>query len=516
MLIKILHRYSPAVVQRLLKRIQASSVGSRLARGAFWSMVGSVIARAMGLFSGIIVGRILGKHSFGELGMIQSTVGLFSTVAGFGMGTMATRHVAELRQKDPARAGRIIALSSATTWVTSGAMTLVLAIFAPEIAQRTMAAPQLGSLLRIGALLLLLGGVNSAQMGTLSGFEAFRSISRINLYTGLLALPMMLFGAWFYGVAGAVWGLVGNYAFNCGMNWFAVRHETRAAQIVIDYGGCLKEIKVFWKYNLPTLFNSMLYTATMWACGAMVVRQAHGFSGMGIFNAAKRVGEVPELLTTMLMAPVLPVLSELFGRKDMESYGKALVHTYTVCVLVIIPVSLLQIAAPWITMLPYGSDYMGGEPVVRWLVLGSIAYSMLWPVSSILISMGRMWFLFFQVALYTTLYLSLGWLLIPHYGAAGYAMAATTAAITSNIPGVIFLFMQLREVMRQIQWFTMAFLVGVQVVICWFFPMQTNRTATLLLGVISAVIFCAWRILSLRKPPKVMPPEAMEAVQSTP
>ena len=43
--------------------------------------------------------------------MIQSTVGMFGVFAGFGLGLTATKHVAEFRQSDPDRAGRIIGLS---------------------------------------------------------------------------------------------------------------------------------------------------------------------------------------------------------------------------------------------------------------------------------------------------------------------------------------------------------------------------------------------------------------------
>jgi len=56
----------------------------------------------------------------GQLGMVQSTAGMFGIFAGFGMGLTANKHVAELKIKDPARAGRIIGLSSLVSWTTGG------------------------------------------------------------------------------------------------------------------------------------------------------------------------------------------------------------------------------------------------------------------------------------------------------------------------------------------------------------------------------------------------------------
>lgn len=150
----------------------------------------------MGLLSAILVGRLLGKEGFGELGMIQNTIGMFGTLAGFGMGLTANKHVAEFKRTDPARAGRIIALTNTTAWSASGIMALVLLFFGPWLAAKTLAAPHLAGLLQVSALLLFLSGINGAQTGALSGFEAFKAIARINLISGVLTFPLMVPGAW--------------------------------------------------------------------------------------------------------------------------------------------------------------------------------------------------------------------------------------------------------------------------------------------------------------------------------
>ena len=83
--------YSPSPVRRLWLRIRSSPIGHRVAKGAFWMVSGNVIARLLGLVGSILAARILGKVSFGELGTIQSTVGLFAVFAGFGIGITATK-----------------------------------------------------------------------------------------------------------------------------------------------------------------------------------------------------------------------------------------------------------------------------------------------------------------------------------------------------------------------------------------------------------------------------------------
>src|SRR5215469_17588741 len=162
---------SAAKIRGLASRAKASPLVLRLAHGAFWTIFGQVTARTLGLFSGIFVARLLGRDGFGELGIVQSTANMFQVLAGTAIGLTATKHVAEFRNSDPLRAGRIIALSNASSVIIGSVLALGLIISSSWLAQHTLAAPQLAPLLRIGALLLFLGAFSGAQGGALSGFE---------------------------------------------------------------------------------------------------------------------------------------------------------------------------------------------------------------------------------------------------------------------------------------------------------------------------------------------------------
>ena len=90
---KAIHTYCPSTLRPTLDRIEASEIGSRFAKGTIWSMAGAVISRGLMLIASIFVARMLGKTGFGELGMIQSTVGMFGVFAGFGLADCyKTRH----------------------------------------------------------------------------------------------------------------------------------------------------------------------------------------------------------------------------------------------------------------------------------------------------------------------------------------------------------------------------------------------------------------------------------------
>jgi O-antigen/teichoic acid export membrane protein len=489
----LLYRYSPGVLCAFYQRIETSPLGYRLAKGAFWSLSGSLFARGLGLLSAILVGRILGKREYGELGIIQNTIGLFGTLAGFGMGLTANKYVAEFKRKDPKRAGNIIAAASMTAWITSGSMALTLVVCSQWLATKTLAAPQLAGLLRVGALLLLASGINGAQMGALAGFEAFKRVAHINLICGILNFPVMVIGAFMWGVTGAVWGLVGCQLALCTISFFAVRIEANRYSISLRYAGCFSDMNMFWRFSVPAVLTGILNSAVNWGAGALVVNQKGGYGEMGIYNAAFRVKQVPELLLFMLIAPILPVLSEAYGKGDRATFQRGLIFNFLLATLIIVPVSLLQAAAPALTMMPFGPEYQGHPEVVRWLMLHSVLYALMFPMGNVLISMGEMWFDSLMTLLFAVLFGVCAWLLVPRYAAAGYAASMAIAFALANLTGVIFLYRKLPDVMHAVRWDVLATAVAVLFGVCVICSQLLSLQWAATVGVACAILFLGFK-----------------------
>jgi O-antigen/teichoic acid export membrane protein len=153
-------------------------------------------------------------------------------------------------------------------------------------------------------------------------------------------------------------------------------------------------------------------------------------------------------------------------------------------------------AAPWLTLLPYGRQYQGGESIVQWQLVGSVAYSLLWPMTSILISMGRMWLSVWLCILYVGSYLGLGFWLIPKYGAAGYAAAGAGAFILANIPCVFLLFSRFSAVMRCIKWTVMLGLSSCLLGVCWLVSNFSFKMFSITAGLLAAAVFICWWIFT--------------------
>lgn len=420
----IIHACCPAFSRPFLDRIESSDIGYRLAKGVFWLTAGAVISRGLMLLASIFVARLLGKSGYGELGMIQSTVSMFSIFAGFGLGLTATKHVAELRESDPVRAGRIIVLSGRVAFATGGLVAAGLLIFAPWIAERTINAPHLAGVLRIGALMLFISALNGAQTGALSGFEAFGAIARVSLFAGLLSFPILVCGACFGGLTGAVWGLTINLGINWILNHHALRKEARRYAVPLFCPDCGHELPVLWKFSLPAVFSGSMVLPITWLCNTLLVRQADGYGELGLFNAAIQWQTAILFLPGMVSYVVLPMLSNLNGRDERTRYLAVL--KYNILInggAALFLAASVALSARWI-MSWYGAGFAQGAWVLVCVSVTTVLISVNNVIGQAIVSKGHMWIGFvFNLLWAISLVSSAIFLFSAGYGASGLAAA---------------------------------------------------------------------------------------------
>lgn len=416
----------PSFLRPLFDQVENSPIGSRLARGVFWSMAGAVISRGLMLAASVLVARMLGKTGFGELGMIQSTVGMFGVFAGFGLGLTATKHVAEFRQSDPERAGRIIGLSGLFAMGTGGLMALGLFIFAPWLAEHTINAPHLAGVLRIGALILFINTLNGAQTGALAGFEAFKTIAHVNLFVGLISFPILVTGAYFGGLTGAVWALAINLCFNWLLNHLALRKEARRYSVPFSFRGCSRELPVLWSFALPATLSGIMVGPANWACRALLTNQPNGYAEMGILTAALVFQNLLMFVSGMLSAPLLSMVSNA-GVNISEKLGTVnILSTWILGVIVAIPL----LCFPEIAQLVFGSDYATRSFRVTFSLVVFCSSIMTFGAGTarVLVAKNLLWWAFFSNALWAAILIGSTAFLV-RWGASGLATSLVIAYI---------------------------------------------------------------------------------------
>lgn len=403
-----------------------SSLAGRLARGVFWSFLGAGISRGLALLSSVFAARLLGAEGYGLLGMVRSAETMFAAFAGFGLGTTATRYVAELRERDPSRVGRILGLSRCVALATGSLMGMLLLVLAPTLARDSMAAPQLAPHLRVAALMLVFGALNGAETGALVGFEAFGTVARTSLLSGLAHFPLMAIGVWRWGVTGGVWALTIGMGLHLFLNRAACEREARRLGIAVRWRRCWEEADVLWGFALPNAIACLFSGPALWAANTMLARSSFGYFEVGILTAASQWRSLASFIPGVIANANLSLLSNHNSRDQLGDF-RSVLTTNSVAVLAVAFLQILLVALLLpVVLRAYGPDYGTGSAVfLTMTAVGSISvFSALF--FDVVRTKGRPWHVVLVNGVWSVAVLSMSRALLPH-GAKGISAAIAGA-----------------------------------------------------------------------------------------
>jgi O-antigen/teichoic acid export membrane protein len=350
--------------------LTGDSLRSRIARGAFWCVLGTGVSQALGLLATVVCARLLGSALYGQLGIVLTTVNLFATVASVGLGVTATKHVAEYWRHDPRHAGRIIAMSSMVSAVSGSAIAILLIALAPWLSRSTLKAP-LAAELQLGAVMMLFAAVNGYQTGTLAGFEAFKTQAVLNAIRGFVACPAIVTGVALGGLRGAMVAYTATSAVTFLIHEIAIRRECRLHFVPLSYRVEKADLRLLWSFSIPVLIASFSFTPAVWWTSAMLGTTA-GYAQLGIFSAALQWQAFVMFFSNAVANLGLPTLSAVLPERSIARYKRILkvnfLLTTALAVIIAVPVGL---AAPWIMSL-YGHGFVSGASTLRLICISAV------------------------------------------------------------------------------------------------------------------------------------------------
>jgi O-antigen/teichoic acid export membrane protein len=287
--------------------------------------------------------------------------------------------------------------------------------------------------LECGSLLLLFGVINGVQTGILSGFEAFRSIARINVIYGLANFPIMVAGAYFAGLPGAVWGLVASLALNCGLNYLAVRREAVASGVVVTYRRVHKHWPLLWRFGLPGMLAGLISGPVNWGTSTLLVNQHSGYAEMGILNATNSWFQAVAFLPNLLGQVLLPILASYSAANNRHGLNRALVLATWANVIIVFPVVTLGCCFSRYIMGLYGPGFAEGWPVLVITLLSGGVLMVQAPITDRLVATSKMWSYFMAHIIWATVFVTGSYLWVSAHGSAGLAFARLLAYTTGGV-----------------------------------------------------------------------------------
>ena len=410
----------------------------RLIKGTALNLIAVAFNQGSTLIVNIIVARILMKESFGEYAMVQSTLLTVAALSQLAIGYTAAKYIAEYRSSDPERAGRIMGLCAIVSAVMAGVGAFLLIVIAPWLAGAMLKAPHLAVALMIGSGFLFFSAINGYQTGALSGLEAFGSLAKAGVASGIVAVAAISLGAWWGGLNGTLIGLSISAFVRCAIHNRWLWLESRVQGLEPRYRGSLSlEKAIIYKFALPAAIAGYYSMPMIWLANAFLVRQPAGYGEMALYSAANNLRILVLFLPNVMNRVGLSVLNNEKAKGDVSHYNRVFRSNVLYIFLVSLGgVLVMGIFGRQILQL-FGKDFAAGHFLLWLLLVASTFESLSIALYQFVQSQAKIWLSFFSISVPREAFLVVAaYCLVQAYGGAGLAVAY----LGSTILGLIFTF----------------------------------------------------------------------------
>ena len=423
----------PGLHLRSFKWVSSHHLLRRLRVGIFANFLTSIANQGSSLLASLLVARFLGRESFGQFAILQTTLLTFSTLAQVTLGSTVLKYVAEYRCTDPVRTGKIVRLCRRIAVGAAFLFAAVMVCFAPELAA-TLARPGLTTLLRIAAITMFFTSINGYQVGALSGLEAYRTLAWAGLICGSFTLLAALVGVWQFDLRGAMVGLATSAAVRCLIHARYLHRELIAKTVKTESSDLSQEWALIANFMVPATLAGYFSALMIWLANVVVIRQPGGYGQMAMYGAAMNLRACALFLPVNVVSGVcLSVLNNVRGGGNLRQY-KALfrVNVAIVFLSAALVTGFLGFFGPTLMGL-FGRDFNRGTTIFRFALISALPEALSVGLYQNLQAQGLMWLSVSAITIPRDLAILLGamWL-VPHLGALGltsaYAIAWTMAA----------------------------------------------------------------------------------------
>ncbi len=397
-----------------------------VARGSLLLFVGTLVSIGGTFVTRVILVRSLSEADWSALSLGFAYAGLLSSFGSLGLGSAVARCLPYADSEDRRRG--IVRTALVVGGAASVVATILLYLLGPDIA-RAVSSPALAETLQLLSLstgFMIFGGLVA------SVFQGYEDV-RPNAYF-LQALNPFLFV--FFLSAMLV------------LPEFGLTYLYAVYAYVAAAGASLSAILIYALWKLPHHLAPgpraagsarilLAFTAPLFAVGVMAYFTSYGdtlvlgsFDSLhvGTYVASLTMARLLTLGIGALSYIFLPVATKYIRDREMGSVRILYVTATKWMVLASLPLFLLFVFLPGPSLgLVYGSAYTSVTLPLQVVTLGAFASTIVGPAAAAQVAFGQTRLLLYNSIVAGAVDLGLAWLLIPHFGLVGAAIAWCSA-----------------------------------------------------------------------------------------
>jgi O-antigen/teichoic acid export membrane protein len=366
------------------------------------------IIKATSLFGGVqifnviiaiirskLIAILLGPVGMGIAGLLNSTVGLISSVTNFGLSTSAVKNVAAASSTgDYQKVAIVVSVLRRLVWITGLLGTITVLVLSPWLSQIAFGNKVYTFPFMWISITLLLAQLSAGQLVVLQGTRQLQYLAKADIIGVILALLITIPLYYILGIKGIVPAILLSSIVTLLLSWYFANKIKIAAvkvskSIVASEGGNM--LKMGFMLSL-----SGLATAGMTYLVRIFINHVGGIEQVGLYNAGFAfINSYVGMIFMAMSTDYYPRLSGVAHNNDM---AKTIINQQAeVAILLLAPIIMVFLVfIKWIVILLYSTKFIEVNGMIYWAALGMFFKAASWPVGFILLAKGATKIFFFS------------------------------------------------------------------------------------------------------------------------
>ncbi len=396
--------------------------GEKLFKGSAVVFGAAAIAAAISYLLRLFLARNLSVADFGLLYSILAFVGLFAIFKDIGLGSTLVKFLAEFAGSDKKEHIKSSITAVGAIQILSAFIFMVpIIVFSDVIAISYLKTPDAAFPLQLIAVSFIIGTVMTLLQHAAQGLghaTIYAIVEPIRIAVTFAASIAMIY----IGVTGVSYAYVLAAAVTVAFLFISLRSKGTITGKAIPEKKLVKDIM---KFALP-VFIGGLSALLLFYTDTIIITIFRGVEEVGLYNAALPTSQLLWIIVTALVAVLLPVISEMWAKKQTEHISNALSLIAKFSFVVLIPLAMMMVAfAEDVIRLLFGEAYIAAATALQILSINAIFYTVFVIFSTSLISVNKPLTNTKITAVISVINLVMNVALVPQYGIAAAAFATT-------------------------------------------------------------------------------------------
>jgi O-antigen/teichoic acid export membrane protein len=358
------------------------------------------IMKATSLFGGVqvfniiiaiikskIIAVLLGPAGLGVMGLLNSTLGLVSSLTNFGLGTSAVRDIAAANEcGNQNRINKVVTVFRRLVWITGLLGSVFTFILSPWLSLLTFGNKEYTVAFMWLSCSLLFNQLASGQKVMLQGMRKLKYLAKANMLGSFIGLVISAPLYYYYRLDGIVPAIILTAIFLLGISWYFGR-KIKIEQIIVTPKETVFEGKGMLKMGFMLSLSGLISMGASYIV-RVFISNTGSLEDVGLYSAGFAIiGTYVGLVFTAMGADYYPRLS---GVAHNNKKGNLVINQQAeIALLILAPIlAIFLIFINWIVILLYSTKFIPINEMILWAATGMYFKAVSWSIAFILLAKG--------------------------------------------------------------------------------------------------------------------------------